>query len=110
MIRINFNDDSIEIKHPDAGGGSTYFYQGVPFTGIIEEFHNNGNLIGEIEVKNGYTDGRIVHYYDNGQLQEEKFKKFNRLYNTYKYWDEQGNLILHIIHDNNGDEIQRVIG
>lgn len=110
MIRVNFNDDNIEIKHPDAGGGSVYYYLGVPFTGIIEEFHTNGNLIGEIEAKNGYTDGRIAQYYENGQIQEEKFKKLNRLYDSYKYWDEIGNLTLHIIHDNDGNEIQRIIG
>ena len=26
MIKINFNDNNIEIKHPDAGGGMYYYY------------------------------------------------------------------------------------
>ncbi|OUL63706.1 toxin-antitoxin system YwqK family antitoxin [Flavobacterium sp. AJR] len=112
MTRINFNDDNIEIKHPDAGGGTYYYYyyQGQPFTGILEEFYSNGNLIGEITVVNGHVDGRQTQYYENGQIKEECFEKLNALYNTYKYWNELGNLILHIIHDNNGNEIQRVIG
>lgn len=110
MIRINFNNDSIEIKHPDAGGGAYYYYQGQPFTGVFEEFYSNGNLIGEITVVNGHVDGRQTQYYEKGQIKEECFETLNTLYDTYKYWDEQGNLILHIIHDNNGNEIQRVIG
>lgn len=110
MTTINFNDINIEVKHPDAGGGSTYYYQGQPFTGTIVEFHDNGNLIGETEIKNSYIDGRIRQYYENGQIEEEKFKRFNRIYGTYKYWNEEGILILHIIYDDNGNEVQRIIG
>lgn len=110
MITINFNDDKIEVKHPDSGGGMYYYYQGQPFTGIFEEFYANGNLIGEITVVDGHVNGRQTQYYENGQLKEEYFEKFNSMYNTYKYWDQLGHLTLHIIHDDEGNEIERVVG
>lgn len=110
MIRINFNDNNIEIKHPDAGGGMCYFYQGKAFTGVFEEFYSNGNLIGEITVVDGSVNGRQTQYYDNGQIKQEYFEKFNAMYGSYKHWDESGNLILYIIHDNEGKEIEKIVG
>lgn len=84
--------DEIEIMHPDAGGGNVYFYNGQPFSGTIVE-HINGVLVGEITVINGSTQGRVASYFNNGQIMEEYFKKYNRLYGIYKEWDENGTLI-----------------
>lgn len=84
--------DDIELKHPDAGGGNVYFYNGQPFSGTIVE-HINGVLVGEITVINGSTQGRVASYFNNGQIMEEYFKKYNRLYGIYKEWDENGTLI-----------------
>lgn len=89
---MNINFDEIELKHPDIGGGNVYYYQGQPFTGTIIEY-NNGIIVGEISVVGGHTQGRIALYYENGQIQEEYFKKFNKAYGIYKEWDENGNLI-----------------
>lgn len=89
---VNFDD--IEIMHPDYGGGNVYYYQGKPYSGIINEFHNNGNLAGEITVVNSHTQGRVAIYHVNGKIAEEFFEKYNRMYSTYKKWDENGNLLL----------------
>ncbi|MEN0056768.1 MAG: hypothetical protein AAGC65_24030 [Mucilaginibacter sp.] len=110
MMRVNFDDDDLQYAGADAGGGSMYNYKNQPFTGTIEEFYANGNLAGEIECKSGYTDGLQRLYYVNGQMQEEYYKKYNRFYNSYKYWDENGNLTRHIEFDNNGNQIRRIVG
>ena len=110
MIRINFDDNDLQYAGIDAGGGNMYNYKNQPFTGIIEEFYANGNLTGEIECKNGYSDGLQTTYYENGQMQEEYYLKYNRFYGSYKRWDENGNLISHTEYDNNGDLIRRVVG
>ena len=89
---MNVNFDDIEIMHPDAGGGNVYFYKRQPFSGTIVE-HINGVLVGEITVINGSTQGRVASYFNNGQIMEEYFKKYNRLYGIYKEWDENGTLI-----------------
>ncbi|WP_414655116.1 toxin-antitoxin system YwqK family antitoxin, partial [Flavobacterium sp. UBA6135] len=81
--------DDIELKHPDAGGGNVYFYNGQPFSGTIVE-HTNGVLVGEISVVNGSTHGRVVSYFNNGQLNYEYFQKFNQMYGIYKRWNENG--------------------
>ena len=32
-------------------------------------------------------------YYDNGQIMEEGFQKYNRYYGSFKEWDKNGKLI-----------------
>jgi len=110
MIRVNFDDEDLEYAGIDAGGGNMYNYQSQPFTGIIEEYATNGNLIGELEFKNGYTDGVTRIYFESGQIKQEYYLKYNRFYGSYKLWDASGNLIRHIEFDNDGDEINRIIG
>ena len=90
-MRVNFDD--IEIMHPDYGGGSVYYCQGKPFTGTIVEYHSDGNLIGEITVVDSHTDGRVAGYFKSGNIEEEYFEKYNRMYGLYRKWDESGNLI-----------------
>lgn len=109
MIRINFDDADLQYAGIDAGGGSMYDYQGQPFTGIIEEFYANGNLCGEIECKNGYTDGVQRAYYDNGQMEEEYYIKRNRNYKSFKCWSRTGKLTMHIEYDENGNQISKII-
>lgn len=89
-MRIDF--DNIEIMHPDAGGGSVYYYQGKPFTGTIVEF-KDGVLVGEITVVDSHTKGRVASYFANGKLEEEYFESYNRMYGVYRRWDEKGNLV-----------------
>ena len=92
-MNININD--IEIKHPDIGGGSVFWYQGQPFTGTIVEYKNN-ILVAEISVVNSHTEGRVAIYYINGQIKQEYFEKYNDTYGIYRDWDESGNLISEI--------------
>lgn len=110
MLRVNFEDPDLEYMGIDAGGGNMYNYQNVPFTGILEEFYANGNLIGKIEIRNGYTYGLQDQYYENGQIQREYFLKFNHFYGSYKCWDIDGNLTLHVEHDDDGNILNRIIG
>jgi len=110
MMRVNMDDSDLEYAGIDAGGGNMWSYQGKPFTGVIEEFYANGNLAGEIECKDGYTDGIQKSYHVSGKLERECSKRHNRYYSTYKSWDESGNLLLHIEFDNNGKEVRRIVG
>ncbi|SHE81176.1 toxin-antitoxin system YwqK family antitoxin [Pedobacter caeni] len=109
MIRVDFDDDDLQYKSIDAGGGNMYDYRGLPFTGTIVEFHNNGNLIGETECKNGYTNGWQRLYYSTGQIEREYYVECNRNYKSYKCWDEVGKLQMHIEYDENGNEISKLI-
>ena len=90
---IDIND--IEIMNPDEGGGSVYWYQGQPFTGKIVEYKNN-ILVAEIIVIDSHTEGRVAFYYNNGQIMQEYFEKYNDTYGVYRDWDEDGNLISEI--------------
>ena len=91
-MKVNWNDSEMDIEGFDAGGGEIYYYQGKPFTGVLEET-SNGILICEIECKNGYPEGLQRHFHNNGQLREESFIKFNNPFGIMREWDENGNLL-----------------
>ncbi|MEN5233185.1 hypothetical protein [Sphingobacterium faecium] len=90
-MRVNF--DEIETGSPNRGGGNMYYYKDEPFTGLIEEYNENGVLIAELTVKNGNVHGRSANYYNSGQIMDEKYIAYNRPYGFYREWDESGNLI-----------------
>ncbi|SHF25620.1 toxin-antitoxin system YwqK family antitoxin [Pedobacter caeni] len=109
MIRVNENDPDLEYAGIDAGGGNMYNYKGEPFTGAIVDLYPNGDLRGLAEFRNGYTDGMQADYYANGQVKEQYYTKYNRMYDSYKFWAESGKLLIHVEHDKNGEVISRFI-
>lgn len=88
-VRVSFDD--LTLVGFDASGTEMYNYQGLPFTGIIEEYVNSV-LISEIEYKNSYREGVCRAYYPNGQMSEEYFLKYNGLDGSFKTWDSNGHL------------------
>ncbi|MCG8575030.1 MAG: hypothetical protein MI810_09125 [Flavobacteriales bacterium] len=43
-----------------------------PFTGVCEEYYDNGQLSLKKEFKDGKNHGMAVSYYENGQIKEQK--------------------------------------
>jgi len=93
MLIINWSDPEIDKVGVDIGGGPIYHYQGLPFTGILQESFPDGTLNSEVQCVNGYPEGVEREYYPNGQLREESYIKYNLPYGIMKEWDENGNLI-----------------
>ncbi len=94
MQTVNWNDPDLEVAGGDIGGGILYDYQGAPFTGVLQQFFPNGNVVTEITCVNGRPEGVWREYYPNGQMMEESYFKYNREYGPYTQWDENGNIIL----------------
>lgn len=78
----------------DGGGVPVYSYKDNPFTGIIIDYYKNGKLFKEEEYENGFQEGWIRYYHENGKTDEE-YKTHNNIVisGTHKEWDEEGNLI-----------------
>jgi len=91
QIKIKWED--LEFSGYDGGGTPIYKYDGNYFTGIIEEYDDAGNLIGETEYRNGYIEGVQREYYASGQLKQEYHEKDNLLDGMYREWDENGKII-----------------
>ncbi len=103
MNIVNYNDPDLILTGVDIGGTDMFSYQGQPFTGIIQEFDNNNNLMYELSYVNGFKEGVQKYYFPNGQLEHEYKEKNNLTVDYLKVWDNQGNLIYHSIHDANGE-------
>ncbi|ROH95899.1 toxin-antitoxin system YwqK family antitoxin [Chryseobacterium daecheongense] len=100
-------DNIFEFKGVDNAGGVIYYYEGKPFTGIIQHYSKN-IMVGEEEFTDGHIGGVQREYYENGQIKEEYYKYFGKLDKYYKEWDINGNLIRHSIWQN-GTKIQTII-
>jgi len=75
ILRVTFDD--VQQHGTDSGGDIIYYYQGEPFTGIIEEI-KNGVLIGESQFINGHRGGIQREYiYPSGLLIEEFYIKIS---------------------------------
>jgi len=110
MILINDNvvDNVLDMVDVDNAGGPVYHYKGKPFSGIIQSFYDNGNLMDEAEFTNGHIGGVQRKYYENGQMKSEYFKYFAKPEGEWKGWDEQGNLLYHSIWKE-GEKIKEII-
>lgn len=94
MLRIKESDKDLTISRLDGGGVPIFYYKGKPFTGIVFENEDDGSLSWEEEYENGFQEGWVRYYYKNGKVKQE-YKSHNNieLDETFKKWDEDGNLI-----------------
>lgn len=90
-LKIKYED--LEHGGFDSGGSEILLYQGGPFTGICQIYEDEGWLSGENEYQNGYLEGWIRDYYENGNLEME-YQIHNNIPvpNTTKVYDKNGNL------------------
>tara|TARA_Y100001958_G_C21238105_1_gene565005 strand:- start:623 stop:2302 length:1680 start_codon:yes stop_codon:yes gene_type:complete len=80
---INYNEEKeyIKVEKTDVGLESkkiveVIYYKGEPYTGTINYFHQNGNINGIRNLKDGKKEGLEIIYNENGQLiQNSNFKK-----------------------------------
>ena len=63
-----------------------------PVTGIVEEFHSNGQLQYRRNYKDGKEDGLWEWFYDNGQLWFTGNFIDGKPVGLWEYFDEDGNL------------------
>lgn len=107
MLRVLYDD--LEIVGFDGGGSKILHYKGDPFTGFVVDYNENSTLAFEAEYKNGHQDGVNRSFYNNGQIEEEYYTKYNRILKHFKRWTSKGRLIKHITFNEEGDIIERLL-
>ena len=93
MLRIDINNTNLILRdRPNNQGGGVYLFNETNYTGIIYEyFPNTVQLSSESEYKDGILDGHQVEYWQNGQIKEACFQKYDYYVGYFKRWDERGN-------------------
>jgi len=72
----------------------------LPYTGICEDYHNNGNLYQKKKFNEGKMNGEFLEYSINNKLIKKwNFNKNKRHGNSFTY-DTSGQLIFHGIYKN----------
>ena len=94
MLRIETENPDLTIDRLDGGGIPVYYYKRKPFTGVVYKNDSNGILSFEEEYNKGFQEGMYTSYHKNGKKKKE-YKSHNNdiVKNTFKKWDEDGNLI-----------------
>ena len=67
-------------------------FKGEPFTGILTETYNNGQLSVKTPYKEGKKDGSYESYYENGQLKSKTSYQKNKRDGSYESYYENGKL------------------
>jgi antitoxin component YwqK of YwqJK toxin-antitoxin module len=102
-LRVSYDD--LEIHGFDGGGTDILYYQGQPFTGIVE-FKDNGILCREEEYQSGYLEGvQKTYYMPSGNIESECSIINNRLIGVYTTWNEDGTVKDRSMWQN-GDRVQ----
>ena len=84
------------------------FKNGEAFNGKTKQFHENGQLEEEVELKDGKANGKVKSYYPNGQLKDEGEFKDGKLHGTLKGYYKNGKLEAEMgIKDGKLDEIKK---
>jgi antitoxin component YwqK of YwqJK toxin-antitoxin module len=95
MLRVNIDDPNLIDIGFDGNGDLILAYNGIPFTGIEEEYYksNPQQLLAETEYQNGHMLGICREYHLNGQLKMEYTKGKGGFDGTFKTWDTNGILL-----------------
>jgi antitoxin component YwqK of YwqJK toxin-antitoxin module len=90
--RVRYDDT--EIAGFDLGGTEILYYQGIPFTGIVETREADGMISVEREYQNGYLHGlQREFFHPGGSIEFEYTIIDNSFEGAFRTYDEKGNLI-----------------
>lgn len=68
-MSLRIKEEELELVGVDSGDTEILHYKWKPFTGVYLLYEDEGWLSVETEFKNGYHQGWIRCYYENGQLE-----------------------------------------
>jgi len=86
---LNGNKEKEDIRY-DATG---LYYKNKPYTGIYEEYDDNGQLSTKGSYLNGKANGVREYYYDNGQLRSKGSYLNGKKSGIWEYYNEDGSLV-----------------
>ena len=73
-------------------------YARVPFTGVVEKFHNDGLLASKHNYKDGEPHGLWEMYWSNGHLQQKGNYKDGKKHGLCEYYWSNGQLAVSYTH------------
>ncbi|AZA83793.1 hypothetical protein C1637_13850 [Chryseobacterium lactis] len=86
----------IRVSFDDIGHGETaaeeFFYNNEHFNGyLVFDYHPNGTIMYEEEIRNGVVMGWVNEYYENGNMKREEICMYS-IQNTimFRTFDEDG--------------------
>lgn len=72
--------------------GTPIMVDGVLFSGILFQEHNNGQILMEVHVDKGIPNGQFEYYFENGQLGEKGAYKDGKEDGLWELYYENGQL------------------
>lgn len=73
------------------GEDGKYYQNSKPYTGVYQEYWENGNLKIEIPLRKGVKNGNVMLYHENSSKHEVRAYKKDKMHGTWMIWDDKGN-------------------
>ncbi len=77
------------------------------YTGVMERYHDNGQLMFRYEIENGKLKAETPVYYENGQIANEIVWRADSNFYHQKFYDFYGQLYFELRHDTLGKIIEK---
>ncbi len=71
MNKLRIKEEDLELVGVDSRATEILYYNGKPFTGVCLIYEKEGWLSVEKEFENGFQQGWIRDFYQNGQVETE---------------------------------------
>ena len=92
--RIDFDDEGISFD------GDLITYDEIPFTGVIYELNEAGQIVYEGNYLRGFTNGKVQFFYNDGRLESEHNAKRGLADGESREYYQNGNLMTLSISEN----------
>jgi antitoxin component YwqK of YwqJK toxin-antitoxin module len=94
FLFVGCNREKHYSETQERGGVLYIVNEDKPYTGIVFNNHDNGNLRYEAPYKNGLKNGEVVSYYQNGQLRVKANYKNGQYDGSYQEYFDNGELAI----------------
>lgn len=86
----NFDEELWFTSYSDEVIDNPENEDGKPFTGLVYELYNNGNLIYYANYVKGFIEGKLIEFYKNGNLKSVKNLIHGQSNGLERIWYETG--------------------
>ena len=100
-IKLSITDDLEKESFEVSKEGITY-YKGIPFTGELLIYYENGQLADKQNYKDGLENGVFEYYHENGQLANKQNYKDGLENGVFEYYYENDGILDEIINYKDG--------
>ncbi len=89
---VDYDKEKEYFTNEGRGNNLVVYYKGSPYSGKVVYYYENGQLESKLSYKEGKRDGVWEDYYENGQVRNKESYKDNKKDGVEEFYYETGQL------------------